>query len=122
MRVNTVGFVAVAFLLGSFCLTTNRLAAADADPAVMQVDRQFVQAVAKGDAEALGKMLDADFTWTDTEGKTLTAEEVLRAVPKDALGDESGVEVSERTYGQVGAVNASRGKVHILRLWIQARE
>jgi len=35
------------------------------------------------------------------------------------LGDESGVEVSERTYGQVGAVNASRGKVHILRMWVQ---
>jgi len=67
-------------------------------------------------------MLDAGFTWTDAEGKTLAAEEVLRGVPKDALGDESGVEVSERTYGQVGAVNASRGKVHILRMWIQRPE
>ena len=27
--------------------------------------------------------------------------------------------MSERTYGQVGAVNAGHGNVHILRLWVQ---
>jgi len=107
-------------MAGLFIHTTQRNAfAAEGDAAVIQADRAFVQAAAKGDAAALGKMLDAEFTWTDVEGKTLTREEVLRAVPKDALGDESGVEVSERTYGQVGAVNASRGKVHILRMWVQ---
>ena len=67
-------------------------------------------------------MLDANFTWTDAEGKTLSAAEVLHAVPKDALGDESGAEVRERTHGQVGAVQASRGKVHILRMWVQRPE
>ena len=96
-----------------------RLIAADGDPAVLQTDRAFVDAAAKGDATTIGKMLDAEFTWTDADGKTLTREEVLRAVPKDALGDESGAEVNERTYGQVGAVNVGRGKVHILRMWVQ---
>jgi hypothetical protein len=121
MRAQTVCFLAVAFLSAATLLfaTTRNTTAAEGDPAVMQVDREFVQAAGKGDAAAIAKMLDAEFTWTDTEGKTLTSEEVLRAVPKDALGDESGVEVSERTYGQVGAVNVSRGKVHILRMWVQ---
>jgi ketosteroid isomerase-like protein len=113
MRAQRVRLLATAFLFASW------LAAAEADPAVLHADQAFVQAVAKGDAAALGKMLDAEFTWTDVEGKALTGEEVLRAVPKEALGDESGVELSERTYGQVGAVNASRGKVHILRMWVQ---
>ena len=27
--------------------------------------------------------------------------------------------MSERTYGQVGAVQASRGKIHVLRIWVQ---
>jgi hypothetical protein len=63
--------------------------------------------------------LDPDFTWTDADGKTIAREEVLRVVPKDSLGDESGAELSERTYGQVGAVQASRGKIHILRMWVQ---
>jgi hypothetical protein len=124
MRARTLRFLAVAVFSASFLATSGvrSALAAESDSAVMQADRQFVQAVAKGDAAALGKMLDAEFTWTDTDGKTLTGEEVLRGVPKDALGDESGVEVSERTYGQVGAVNASRGKVHILRMWIQRPE
>jgi hypothetical protein len=124
MRAQTVRFLALVLLSAGFLLsvTSRNTFAAKGDPAVMQADHQFVQAVAKADAAALGKVLDAEFTWTDTEGKTLTASEVLRAVPKDALGDESGVEVSERTYGQVGAVNASSGKVHILRMWTQRPE
>jgi hypothetical protein len=119
MRAQTVRFLAILFLFVSCSFAASPLVSAEGDPAVMQADRQFVQAAVKGDAAALGKMLDADFTWTDVDGKTLTADEVLRAVPKDALGDESGVELSERTYGQVGAVNAGSGKVHILRLWVQ---
>jgi hypothetical protein len=121
MRAQTVRFLAGSFLLAAALLfvSSRKVAAAEGDAAVMQADRAFVQAAAKGDAGALGKMLDAEFTWTDAEGKTLTAEEVLRAVPKDALGDERGAEVSERTYGQVGAVQASRGKIHTLRMWVQ---
>jgi hypothetical protein len=121
MRAQTVRFLAGSFLLAAALLfvSSRKVAAAEGDAAVMQSDRAFVQAAAKGDAGALGKMLDAEFTWTDAEGKTLTAEEVLRAVPKDALGDERGAEVSERTYGQVGAVQASRGKIHTLRMWVQ---
>ncbi|HXA82422.1 MAG TPA: hypothetical protein VNY56_04905, partial [Methylomirabilota bacterium] len=124
MRTRTLRFLAVAVFSASFVASSgvrSALAAED-DPAVMQADRQFVQAAAKADSAALGKMVDANFTWTDADGKTLAAEEVLRAVPKDALGDESGAEVSERTYGQVGAVQAGRGKVHILRMWIQRPE
>jgi len=115
-RIFTFAFLSAATL--SFVISPN-MTAAENDAPVMLADRAFVQAVSKGDAAALGKMLDAEFTWTDTEGKTLMGEEVLRAVPKDALGDESGAEVSERTYGQVGAVNVGRGKVHILRMWVQ---
>jgi len=121
MRAQIFRFLALGLLSGGLLIPVPpwKAFATEADAAVMEADHQFVQAAAKGDAAALRKMLDAEFTWTDTEGKTLTGEEVLRAVPKDALGDESGVEVSERTYGQVGAVNAGRGKVHILRLWVQ---
>jgi hypothetical protein len=93
--------------------------AADTDQLVWQADRAFVQAVANADSAKLTTLLDKDFTWCGSNGQVLTAAEVLRSIPKDSLGDESGVDVSERSYGQVGAVNASRGKVHILRLWVQ---
>src|SRR5258708_34459258 len=111
MRAQTVRFLAILFLFVSCSFAASPLVAAEADPALMQADHQFVQAVGKGDAAGLGKIVDAEFTWTDVDGKTLTGEEVLRAVPKEALGDERGVEVSERTYGQVGAGKAGRGKV-----------
>jgi hypothetical protein len=124
MRAQRVRFLALVLLSAGFLLsvTSRNTFAAEGDPAVMQADRRFVLAAAKADAAALGKMLDSEFTWTDSDGKTLVAGEVLHAVPKGALGDESGVEVSERTYGQVGAVNASQGKIHVLRLWIQRPE
>jgi hypothetical protein len=121
MRAQTVRYLALALLTAGLLIPAaqRNTFAAEGDPAVIQADRGFVEAVAKGDAAGLGKMLDAEFTWTDADGKTMTGKEVLRAVPKDALGDESGAEVSERTYGQVGAVNVGRGKIHILRMWVQ---
>jgi hypothetical protein len=121
MRAQTVRFLAFVFLLaGSLLFVTSRNAfAADTDQAVLQADRKFVQAASLQNGSLLARMLDDDFTWTDADGKTLTSAEVLDSVPKPILGDETGVEVSERTYGQVGAVNASRGKVHILRMWVQ---
>ena len=121
MRALTPRFLAIAFFTACLLIPVaeRKTFAAESDPAVMQADRAFVQAAVKGDAATLGKMVDAEFTWTDADGKTLAREEVLQAVPKDTLGDESGAEVSERTYGQVGAVQASSGKVHVLRLWVQ---
>jgi hypothetical protein len=121
MRALTVRFLAFVFLLaGSLPFVTSRNAfAADTDQAVLQADRKFVQAASLQNGSLLARMLDDDFTWTDADGKTLTSAEVLHSVPKPILGDETGVEVSQRTYGQVGAVNASRGKVHILRMWVQ---
>jgi hypothetical protein len=121
MRAQTVRFLASAFLSTAslFFVSSRNAVAAENDATVMEVDHAFVQAVVNGDTAATRKMLDAEFTWTDAEGKTLTGEEVLRSVPKDALGDESAAEVSERTYGQVGAVNVARGKIHILWMWVQ---
>jgi len=121
MRAQTVRFLAGVLLPAAslFFLVSPIVSSAEGDASVILVDKAFVQAAAKSDAAAIGKMVDAEFTWTDADGKTLTREEVLRAVPKDALGDESGAEISERTYGQVGAVNVGSGKMHILRMWVQ---
>src|SRR3984893_2714317 len=114
--------LAVVFSAIVFATFPKGSLAADMDKAVMQADRAFVEAVAKGDASKLTGLLDKDFTWCDSNGQTRSAAEVVRSVPKDSLGEESGVELSERSYGQVGAVNASRGKIHILRLWVERPE
>jgi hypothetical protein len=114
-----------AFTVLAFCSCLlfvslpDRSMAAEMDQAVLQADHAFVQDLANGDNAKLTSLLDENFTWCDSNGKTLSGAEVLRALPRDSLGDESGVEVTERTYGQVAAVSASRGKVHVLRLWVQ---
>jgi uncharacterized protein DUF4440 len=96
-----------------------KAASAPDDDAVLQADHAFVQALAKADTAGVGNFLDAEFSWTDSAGKTLSRAEVLKSFPKPALGDESDAEVKERTYGDVGTVMAARGKVHVLRIWVK---
>jgi hypothetical protein len=85
--------------------------------AMSQADRAFVQAVAKASAPALDKLLDADFTWTDFEGKTRTKAQALRDFPKRAIADENDARVKQYTYGELGDVQANLGRAHVLRVW-----
>jgi hypothetical protein len=112
----TIGFLFVGLLA---VVSSNPASAASDDQEVLQTDHDFVQAAAKADKATVAKLLDADFTWTDAEGKTQSRAEILKSVPKPALGDESGARVEQRTYGQVGAVMSSREKVHVLRIWVK---
>jgi uncharacterized protein DUF4440 len=112
---------AVAFgilLVGLWAALACKLAAAAGDDeVVLQADRAFVQAIAKSDKAALGKLLDADFTWTNSEGKTQTKAETLQNLPTPASGYDA--EAKERTYGRVAAVQANSGKAYILRVWVK---
>ncbi len=80
-------------------------------------DRAFVEAVAKSDSSALAKLLDADFTWTDFEGKSLARTQVLKAIPRPAITDEKFADVKRYTYGDLGDVQADLGRTHVLRVW-----
>jgi hypothetical protein len=98
-------------------------AAAGAPPAaneeqdVLQTDHVLVQAIGSTDKKALGGLLDSDFTWTDSAGKTLTKAEVLQNLPVPAAGYDA--EAKGRLYGQVGVVQSTSGKVYVLRLWVK---
>jgi len=110
-------FVVVLSVLGIFG-ARGTVGAAD-DQSFLQPDHEFVQAAGKGDTATLGRVLDADFTWTDADGKTRTRSEVLASLPAPALGNESGAQVKQRTYGQVGAVMSGRDKTNVLRIWVK---
>jgi hypothetical protein len=98
---------------------SKEVTAAGDEQSVLQTDRAFVEAATTGDKTTLATLADSDFTWTDAEGKTQSRAEILKSVPKPALGDESGARVEQRTYVQVGAVMSSREKVHVLRIWVK---
>lgn len=94
-----------------------RLAAAADDPAMLAADQSFVQAAAKSDAAALGKLLDSDFVWIDASGRVEKRAQVLGSVPKSGLSDAGGADVRRHDYGQVETVEANSGKMHVLRVW-----
>jgi hypothetical protein len=117
---------AITALLIGFLITcavavvSNRsVAAAGDDQDVLQADHDFVQAAAKADKVTVGKLLDTDATWTDEDGRTRTRTQILGSIPSPALGNETGAELHQRTYGHVSAVMSGRDKIHILRIWVK---
>jgi hypothetical protein len=107
---------AVLFLLLLLGGSTDAKAIA-ADESALQADHQFVYAASKGDSGILGKLLDGEFTWTDTEGRTLTRAQTLSAIPTPALGDEQGATTKRQSHGQVEAIVVGREKTYVLQIW-----
>ncbi len=105
----------ILFMLGPGA----RPAAAADDPAVLAADRDFMQAAAKSDAAALGKLLDTDFVWIDASGKKANRAQVLGSAPKVATSDASGMKVRRHDYGQVGVVQTDDGRLHVMRVWVK---
>ena len=105
-----------------FAATSSPASPADApdnNPEILAADHALVAALVKADKAAVGKMLDTEFQWTNSAGETPDRVKVLESLSKPPLGDETGAEASERTYGQVGAVQVASGKVHVLRIWVK---
>jgi hypothetical protein len=100
-------------------LSLNSTAVAADDQTALQADHEFVRAAGKGDTPTVGRVVDADFTWTDADGRTRSRAEVLNALPMPALGNETGADVKQRTYGAVSAVMSSRDKNYVLRIWVK---
>src|ERR1700722_7695804 len=88
------------------------------DAAMLDADRAFVQAIAAADKPALEKLLNADFTWTDFDGKTRTKAEVLGDLPKVDPALEQ-ADSKQYNYGELGDVQANLGRVHVLRVWVK---
>ena len=93
--------------------------AQSADPAAQAADRAFAQAVSRSDRAALAAILDSDFTWTDVNGKSQTAADVARALPRPLIADESKAQVEYHAYGPVASVQVHSGKQHTLRMWVK---
>ena len=105
---------------GTLVLTLgHRGAAYGSEPSATQSDREFALAAVRGDTTAIAKYLDADFTWTDADGKTQSRADVLGAIPKPALGNEAGAHQQRQTRSQVEAIMTDRDKIHVLRLWVK---
>ena len=112
---------AIGILSGGFLLASliEQGTASAQELSALQADREFVQAAVKGDSASVAKLLDADFTWTDADGKTQSRAEALSALPTPALGNEAGAHQQRQIRSQVEAIMADRDKIHVLRIWVK---
>jgi hypothetical protein len=94
-------------------------AAAGDDSAVLQADQAFVAAVRTADKAALGQILDADFSWTNVDGRTLTRAEALQELPKPLTNGGGSAPITAHVYGEVGLVRTDDGLAHVLRVWVK---
>ena len=88
-------------------------------PAMLQADQAFVQAVDAADQAALEKLLDADFTWTDFQGKIHTRAEVLRHIGPGLIRAREQTASKQYAYGELGDVQENLGRSHVLRVWVK---
>ena len=91
-------------------------------PSTSQLDRSFIVAAASSDRAVVVPLLDDDFSWTDIDGKSLSRNQIMDSVPSPVLGNESGVEMKEDSYGAVKTVIVNRGKIYVFRAWVQRPE
>ena len=85
-------------------------------PAALQADRALLHAFAKTDKTSLNQLLDREFTWIDSNGKSLTRTQVLESLPGLLNSD---VDPQVRIYGNTAVIRASRGQMHVLRIWVE---
>jgi hypothetical protein len=119
MKILRRNVLAMAALSAAMFFAGVRLAGAADDPAMLAADQNFVQAAAKSDAAALGKLLDSDFVWIDASVRLEKRAQVLGSVPKSGLSEAGGADVKRHDYGQVETVEANSGKMHVLRVWVK---
>lgn len=110
INVGAPTFLALTLLL----IAAAPLRAGDSSP-LQQIDKAFVQVILHKDAPAAATLLSPDFTWIDAVGKRLAREQVLKTFPPVANPD---VETRVRVYGKTAVVWANRGKMNVLRVWV----
>lgn len=112
-RIVTNTFVIAIMCVGMLAMLVSRpVAAANDEQAVLRADHALLQAIGKADKTAMGKLLDADLIWTDSQGNSQSKTEVLRNPPTP-----SAVEAPGRIYGRSAVIRGGQGKLQVLRIW-----
>ena len=120
-RFMTTALVATLLICGAVAavLLTRTAAAADAEDPAMKADHTVVADLEKGDFSAADKLLDADFSWIDSEGIMWAKEDAARAKLKPLVGTDSDVKMVEHKYGKVIWIQISKGNNYSAHFWVE---
>ena len=86
---------------------------------VTQADAALLHALHNHNRAAIAALLDPDFTWIDSRGKTQNRAMVLQNSPPPA---NAGEQIQVRQYGNAAVVRADRGQMHVLRIWARRQK
>jgi hypothetical protein len=81
-----------------------------------QADAALLHGLASHDRTAIAALLDPDFTWIDSQGKSQDRARVLQNFPSPANGAE---QIQVREFGNAAVVRIDHGQMHVLRIWVQ---
>jgi len=95
------------------------VAAADDEQVAAQADHVLNEALGKADKTAVGRLLDANFEWTDAEGKTRTKAETLQALPALATDTQDEMEIQTHDFGQVERFVGRHQNTRFVHLWVK---
>jgi hypothetical protein len=111
---------AIGILCAAFLSTTSAPSAyaAGSEQSLLQADRAAFESGSSSPALNDG-LLDNNFTWTESSGKTRNKSEVLVAIrSKKQLAVETG-KIVAHVHGHVGIIQESSEKIYVLRIWIK---
>jgi hypothetical protein len=96
---------------------------ANATPGPLAMDQTFLQAAEKGEAAALRRVADADFSWINGQGVSQAREDALSALasgkgPRPLLG--AGIQAAQTMYGsQLAVIQRHKDKMHTMHVWVK---
>jgi hypothetical protein len=108
-----------AGILAAGALERTMAAGDDDEKQALQADRSLVSAMGKADISATRKLLDADFVWTDADGKSFKKAEVLGNLPTYAADNQGDANVQTHFYGQIETVLGEHHNARFLRVWVK---
>ncbi len=87
-------------------------------PKSFSPEEAFRRAVRSKDKAALARLLDEDFSWTDSHGRVLTKAEALKSLPAPAIGEENQTGSEDHFMNRELLIHrAARGNAFLLRVW-----
>ncbi|MBZ5699723.1 MAG: nuclear transport factor 2 family protein [Acidobacteriia bacterium] len=115
-------FVTYGLIIGVVCATAfaalaaKPVAAAEDEMVLFQADQSLAQALGKADKAAVGALLDENFEWTDTDGKTWTRAQVLQNLAKFKIESEADW---THAYPHVGVVLNIHHSPRFAHIWVK---
>ncbi len=89
------------------------------DSVVVQADRTCLAAAAEGNKATAGGLLDEDFEWTDTEGKTRSKTETLKNLRALAVDNQGDTDVQWYQYDQLEVITGVHHNARFMRVWVK---